>query len=200
VRDVLVADQSRRTSRLNAYVSGFGSTRRMVVYDTLLAAASPAEVRLVVAHELGHARRNDVLHGTVLGALGAAAGMTGLALALTWPALLRRAGVASAADARVLPLVLALAAVAGLAAAPLQSLVSRRIEARADVFALDLSRDPATFVAMQRRLAVANLSDLEPPPLVYVFFGTHPTAPQRIALARTWARHAAVDVPPSLAR
>src|SRR4029077_12310053 len=52
VRDVLVADASRRTNSLNAYVSGFGATRRIVVYDTLLKDATPDEVRLIVAHEL----------------------------------------------------------------------------------------------------------------------------------------------------
>ena len=66
VEDVLVADASRRTTALNAYVSGFGSTRRIVLYDTLVEKASPREVELVVAHELGHAKRQDVLHGTLL--------------------------------------------------------------------------------------------------------------------------------------
>ena len=73
VDDVLVADASRRTTTLNAYVSGFGSTRRIVVYDTLLEDATPAEVESVVAHELGHADENDVLWGTALGAIAAAA-------------------------------------------------------------------------------------------------------------------------------
>jgi STE24 endopeptidase len=68
VDQVLVADASRRTTALNAYVSGFGSTRRIVVYDTLLDSSSPEEVRLVVAHELGHAKNNDVLHGTLIAA------------------------------------------------------------------------------------------------------------------------------------
>ncbi|WP_345148322.1 M48 family metalloprotease [Nonomuraea rubra] len=64
VEDVLVADASRRTTALNAYVSGFGATRRIVVYDTLLRAPQ-REVELVVAHELGHAKYDDVLYGTV---------------------------------------------------------------------------------------------------------------------------------------
>ncbi|KDN82597.1 peptidase M48 [Kitasatospora cheerisanensis KCTC 2395] len=67
VRDVLVADASRRTTALNAYVSGFGPTRRIVVYDTLLATADPREVELVAAHELGHVKHRDVATGTVLG-------------------------------------------------------------------------------------------------------------------------------------
>src|SRR5207248_550589 len=94
VRDVLVADASRRTRAVNAYVSGLGPIRRIVVYDTLLDQAPPAEVESVVAHELGHAKDNDVLTGTLIGALGAAAAVCGLYLLGSWTALLRRAGVA----------------------------------------------------------------------------------------------------------
>jgi STE24 endopeptidase len=192
VSDVLVADASRRTTALNAYVSGFGASRRIVVYDTLLRQASPAEVRLVVAHELGHAKRQDVLSGTALGALGAAAAMVAAYLLLGWSRLLAAAGVDGPGDARVLPLLFLLAALAGLATQPAQAWVSRQIEARADRHALDLTRDPDTFVTMQKRLAVTNLSDLDPNPVDYVLFTDHPTAPQRIAMARDWAlAHAA---------
>ena len=199
VQEVLVADASRRTSTLNAYVSGFGSTRRIVVYDNLLTRAAPEEVRLVAAHELGHAARNDVLHGTLVGALGAAAAACLLYLALTSPVLLRRAGVGEGADPRSLALLLAVVAVLTTLGGPAQLLVSRRIEARADVHALQLTAAPATFAAMQRRLAVDNLADLDPPLPVYVLFSSHPTAPERIALARAWARLAGVPVPGPLA-
>ncbi len=185
---VLVADASRRTTALNAYVSGFGHTKRIVLYDTLLSSATPEEVRLVVAHELGHAKRSDVLHGTLEGALGAAAGACVLFLALSWTPLLRRGGVTSAGDPRSVALVLFVVTVLGTLGGPVQALVSRRIEARADVHSLDLTRDPATFVASERRLSVRNLSDLDPNPLVYKLFASHPTGPERIALARTWAR------------
>jgi STE24 endopeptidase len=195
VSDVLVADASRRTTAVNAYVSGYGATRRLVVYDTLLAGATEDEVRLVVAHELGHASSGDVLRGTLLGGLGVAVGVCVLYLVLQSRALLRRAGVATLADARSLALVLALAAVLGAASGPVQLLVSRRIEAAADVHALDLTRDPETFVAMQRRLAVRNVSDLDPPLPVYVLFASHPTPPERIALARSWARAVGIGEP-----
>ncbi len=188
VDGVLVADASRRTTAVNAYVSGFGSSRRIVVYDTLLAQAPAAEIELVVAHELGHAERRDVLVGTLLGALAAAAAVLALALLLSVGPLRRRAGATGMGDPRVVPLVLLLVAVAGLATAPASNLVSRRIEARADVHALDLTRDPATFVASQRRLALTNLADLEPHPLAYAFFATHPSVTERLALAREWDR------------
>ncbi len=188
VEDVLVADASRRTTGLNAYVSGFGSTRRIVVYDTLVASAPPAEVALVVAHELGHADEDDVLVGTLLGALGAAAAVCALALLVTWQPLLQRAGASGPGDPRIVPLLLALASVGTLLASPAVNLVSRKIEARADVHALDLTGDPGTFIATQRRLATTNLSDLEPHPLHYAFFASHPGVTDRLALAREWER------------
>ncbi len=200
VDDVLVADASRRTSALNAYVSGLGSTRRIVVYDTLLQQATPDEVRLIVAHELGHAKARDVVWGTAMGAVGVALLVCLLALLGRWSWLLRRAGVDSLGDARAIALVLAVVVLLTAVAGPVQNLVSRRIEARADVHALDLTREPAAMVEMQRRLSVTNLSDLDPSPVVFGLFATHPTAPQRIALARDWARLHDVGVPPGVDR
>jgi STE24 endopeptidase len=187
VDDVLVADASRRTTALNAYVSGFSGTRRIVVYDTLLQ-APPDEVALVVAHELGHAQERDVLVGTLLGALGAAAAVCALFLVLSWAPLLGRSGATGAGDPRVVPLLLALVAVGGLLVGPLSNLVSRRIETRADVHALELTRAPEVFVETQKRLARTNLSDLDPHPVAYALFATHPSTTERIALAREWER------------
>jgi STE24 endopeptidase len=197
-KDVLVADASRRTTALNAYVSGFGATRRIVVYDTLLKSASDDEVRLIVAHELGHAKSKDVLWGTFAGAIGVAAFTCLLGLLLRWPRLLSWAGVDSLGDGTVVALMLAMVALVSFLTSPGQTLISRRIETRADVHSLNLTHDPATFVRMQARLSVTNLSDLDPPPLLFGLFATHPTGPQRIALARTWAELHHVAEPPSL--
>lgn len=184
---VLVADASRRTTALNAYVSGFGSTKRLVVYDTLLAGAPAAQVQLVVAHELGHSSTDDVLVGTALGALGAGAGATALVLLITAPGVRRRAGTDAPGSVEVVPLMLGLVAAGTLLAAPLQNVVSRAVEARADVHALEMTGDASTFVQMQRRLATTNLSDPDPPPPLQVWFGTHPSTAQRVALAQGWA-------------
>lgn len=188
VKDVLVADASRRTTALNAYVSGLGPTRRIVVYDTLLREAPPAEVEAVVAHELGHAKDNDVVTGTVIGALGAAAAICAVFLLGSWTGLLRRAGVDSITDPRSVALLLATAAVAGLVAAPVQSLVSRRVEARADAHALALTNDADTVEAMERRLAATNLADVDPNRFEYYMFASHPSVVERIAAARAYAR------------
>ncbi|WP_433478288.1 M48 family metallopeptidase [Spirillospora sp. CA-142024] len=208
VKDVLVADASRRTTSLNAYVSGFGSTRRIVLYDTLLKSPRP-QVESIVGHELGHAKRNDVLWGTLVGALGISGALCLLYLLMTSPRLLRRAGLdpgggpepargGGAADPRSVALLLALVTAGTTLAAPVQNLVSRRIEARADAHALNLTRDPSTFVSMQHELSVRNISDLSPDAMEYLLWLTHPSGPDRIAMARDWARMHRVEVPPPL--
>ncbi len=186
VDDVLSVDASRRTTALNAYVSGLGPTRRLVVYDTLVRDATPDEVRLVVAHELGHTVDHDVAIGTALGALGASAGVLVLVLGTGSGAVRRRAGVDGLHSVEVAPLVLGLAAVLMVAVLPAQNAVSRSIEARADVHALDLTRDVATFEAMQRRFVATNLTDPDPPQWLYLWFASHPSPAERVALAERW--------------
>ncbi|WP_406078819.1 M48 family metallopeptidase [Micromonospora sp. NBC_00858] len=190
VRDVLVSDASRRTKAVNAYVSGLGPTRRVVVYDTLLREATPAEVTAVVAHELGHAKDRDVAVGTLTGALGAAAAVVALYLLGSWGPLLRLAGVDSVAQPSAFPLLVALVTVVGLLAAPVQALMSRRVEARADAHALALTGDPAAFESMQRRLGSVNLGDPDPPRWEYLYSATHPSTVERMAAARAYAREA----------
>ena len=204
VRDVLVADASRRTTRVNAYVSGLGRTRRVVVYDTLLAAASAGtpgvdgdgsasggdEVALVVAHELAHVRHRDVLWGTVgAAALAAVSVLAAVALFDLGP-VQRALGVSGLGDPLAAPGLLLLAALGGLVAAPVASAISRWAEARADWVSLEVTRDPVTAVAVERRLALENRADLHPNRLLMVMFASHPSTMARIAQAWLWAeRH-----------
>jgi STE24 endopeptidase len=192
VRDVLVADASRRTTRVNAYVSGLGRTRRVVVYDTLLAgsASGTDEVVLVVAHELAHVRHRDVLWGTVgAAALAAVSVLAAVALFDLGP-VQRALGVSGLGDPLAPPGLLLLAALGGLVAAPVASAISRWAEARADWVSLEVTRDPITAVAVERRLALENRADLRPNRLLMVMFASHPSTMARIAQAWLWAeRH-----------
>lgn len=188
VDDVLVADASRRTTTLNAYVSGFGDTRRVVVYDNLVADLPDEQVLSVIGHELAHARHDDVVVGTALGAVGSVFGVGLLALVVGHGGVRRRAGVAGLHDPRAVALVLALTALGTLAAAPVENVISRRVEARADVDALKATGDPVAFAEVQRRLAIRSLADPTPPPLAQFWFGSHPTVLERVALARARAR------------
>jgi len=183
VKDVLVADASKRTTKENAYVSGLGATRRVVIYDTLLARGSAQEVRLVVAHELGHRRDGHVLKGTLTAGLGAVA-----VAFLVW-GLLRVDAVLDAihatgpGDPLVVPFVLLIAGLAGLVTDPFGMAVSRRWERAADRASVELTRDPAGFAEMERNLSISNLSELAPSRLAYLFTFSHPAPAERIAAA-----------------
>jgi STE24 endopeptidase len=181
IDDILVADASRRTTTLNAYVSGFGNTRRVVVYDNLVESLPRDEALSVIAHELAHAAHGDVVIGTALGALGGAIGVGLLGLLFTTGSERRRG---SMVDPRVVPLVLALSVWATLAASPLQNGISRQIETRADVDALKATGDPVAFVEMQKLLALRSLADPSPPGWMQWWWGSHPTTLERVALAR----------------
>jgi STE24 endopeptidase len=188
VRDVLVADASRRTTKVNAYVSGLGGTRRVVLFDTLLAAADAGAVRVVVAHELGHRRERHVAKLTLLAMAGAAG-----AVAFLWAVLGTRV-----ADPQTLPEALLLLIALELAALPAGAWLSRRFERAADRSSLDLTRDPDGFARAHAELARRNLSDLEPPRVAYVLLFSHPTPPERLALGRAWvAAHPGVQSPGS---
>jgi len=190
VRDVLVADASRRTRRENAYVSGLGGTRRIVLFDNLLDASEPRQIRLVVAHELGHRRAGHVERGTLLAMAGSAAVVLVLWGLLSWPALLEAIGAFGPGDPRVAPFLFLVVGVFEIIGLPLGAALSRRWEREADRSSLELTRDPEAFESAHRRLARANLADLEPPRAVYGLLFSHPTPPERIAAARAWARRA----------
>lgn len=176
--DVLVSNASRRTTTLNAYVSGFGSTRRVVLYDNVIHDLPRDQILSIVAHELGHAHHDDVLTGSILAALGTTLGVGLLGLAVSAV----RRGPGGMRDPTVVPLVVALVAIATLLSSPVNNGLSRLIETRADVASLEATRDPTAFILMQRELDLHSLSD-DPPAWSHVWFGSHPTTLQRIAIA-----------------
>jgi len=176
---ILIMDASKRTTASNAYVTGLGPTKRVVLYDTLLRDMSPEEVDFVVAHELAHVRHRDVLRG--LGGLAVAAP------ALTWSIARLARTMNAPADGRALP---AVALAAGIVATPfgmVANFFSRRMERRADAFAMGLIGDPRTQIAVQRSLCVRNVAEPEPPRWVRIVFGSHPTTLERIAMAEAKA-------------
>jgi STE24 endopeptidase len=185
VRDVLVADASRRTTKHNAYVSGIGKTRRVVLWDTLLDRGATGEVRLVVAHELGHRRFRHVAIGTAIAMGGTALFVLVLWVLFRWDELLAAIGADGPGDPQVIPFVLFAGTVAELALRPFALALSRRWERDADRFSLDLTEDPEAYEATHRNLALANLGDLDPPKAAYLFFFSHPTAPERLAAGRS---------------
>jgi STE24 endopeptidase len=183
VGEVFTVDASRRTTAANAYVTGLGPTKRVVLYDTLLEHFSPDETRLVIAHELAHVRHRDVARGFLFLALTAPASLHAVARLTE-----RLGGGGRRPGPSTLPaLTLALA----LVSAPVGVIsrrLSRRVEARADAFALGLTGAPEASISFERRIAVRNLIDPDPPAWVRALLGTHPSTLERIGIARAYKR------------
>jgi STE24 endopeptidase len=184
VGEVYEVDASRRTSAANAYVSGVGATKRVVLFDTLLRDFTREETRLVVAHELAHVRHRDVLRGLAHLALSAPAGMYAVAQ-LTRR--LNRSGVQEGSAAALPALVLSLGIVSAAVGSDACGL-SRRVERRADAFALTLADAPQPFVSFERRIVAQNLADPDPPRWLVSLMGTHPSTVERIGIASAYAR------------
>ncbi len=182
VGEVLVADASRRTTTLNAYVSGFGESKRLVLYDTLIADAPPDEVEAVVAHEVAHAAEHDVLAGTTVAATALLVGVAGLALVLD------RGERGRARSPVATWQIMALVALVSVLVTPVQNTISRAIEARADAHSLESLGDPQPFVDLQVRLAQRSLADPTPPRWRQLWWGSHPTVLERLATAETSGR------------
>jgi STE24 endopeptidase len=168
VRDILVADASRRTTKANAYVSGLGRTRRVVLWDTLLATPQD-QIAVVLAHELGHRLRRHVAALTLL-TMAAAAGFVLVLHALRPHPVPRDTAF-----------ILLLGLAGRLALLPAASALLRRFERAADRFSLDLTGDRPAYEALHHNLATTNLSDLRPPKWLYYWMFSHPTAPERLS-------------------
>lgn len=188
VGEVLEMNASSKTTRWNAYVAGIGSTKRIVVYDTLVRNATPGQIGAVFAHELGHWRRKHLWKGVAICSLASIVAffIVGLILrAATNKGLFGITDPASFGGIAVVFLSLALLDYASL---PVQSWVSRRFEREADQEALALTGDPRTFIEVQELLAARNLADVTPSPFLVWLFYSHPPAMERIALAEAMQR------------
>ena len=181
VGEVYRIDASRRTSAANAYVIGLGHSKRVVLYDNLIDEFPRDEVRVVVAHELGHQKHNDLLRGLAWLALVAPAG-TFLTQALA-ERFARRGELGTPAG---LPAIALAVTLAGLGLGIASNALSRPVEASADSFALELTQDPTDFVNFERRIAIRNISDPDPPWLFHILFDTHPTDKQRIGFGEAF--------------
>jgi STE24 endopeptidase len=201
VGEVYVMDASRRTTAANAYVAGLGHTKRVVLYDTLVEglprseggggraddrdAFRREEVNLVVAHELGHVHYSDVPRGLLFLAIVAPVGMFAVSrLAARWAP-----GDGASPAAAIPALALALAVVVPLVTT-VSNQLSRRVEARADTYSLELTGDAGPFIDFERRISVRNVGDPDPPMWRTWLLATHPPTIERIGIAEAYRRQA----------
>ena len=182
VGEVYVMDASRRTTAANAYVAGLGASKRIVLYDTLLEAFPPDEVRLVVAHELGHQFYSDLPQGLLFLAVVTPFGLFAAHLLVRRVAPQGGVGALGALGLAIVVLVPAITWVSNQ--------LSREVEARADTFSLQLTDAPRSFVDFERRITLRNVGDPAPPGWRTFLLSTHPSTVDRIGTAEAWERGA----------
>lgn len=179
---VWVADQSRKSRTANAALTGLANTRRIILFDTLIAEFTPDEIESVLAHELGHHVHGDVRRGLLV--------QGAVLLATLWAAdhLLRigsaRFGYQGPADPAGLPLLALILLLLGLCAAPLANGFSRWVERQADAFALATTGNPGAFIGAMDRLATLNLAERHPNRLKEFLLYSHPSIDRRIDMAK----------------
>jgi STE24 endopeptidase len=174
-----------KTVKANAMLAGLGRTKRVLLGDTLLQHFSNDEVETVLAHELGHHYHNHIWKLIAAGAVTTFVGffIASVVLHALVEALGGRLGFIGVSDVASFP-VLAVALLAmALVAMPLTNAFSRALERQADHFALRLTRKPDAFISAMRRLAVQNLANTEPSPVVEMVLHGHPSISRRIAAA-----------------
>ncbi len=194
--NVYVFDQSKQTDRVSANVSGLGPTVRISLNDNLLNRATPAGVKAVMGHEMGHYVLGHlarlVLYNTLL---------VGVIVFLLWwwsARILQRFGarwgVRDVADPAVAPLFAVFVVVFGLLATPLVSTITRTVEAEADAFGLDAAREPDGFAAIA--MLLSEYRKIEPTELEEVVFYDHPSGRSRVRMAMEWKARHLNELPP----
>ena len=180
---LFVMDASRRSGHGNAYFSGLGRSKRIVLFDTLIAGNSEAELEAVLAHELGHFKLNHILFGLAQTALILFGAFFAIGWLLKQPWLLPRFGIGQSDDALALVVCVLVVQMAGPVLGIAANWISRRHEYQADDFARRVvGAEPMASALV--RLSRDNASTLTTDPLYALVNFSHPPVPMRIARLR----------------
>jgi STE24 endopeptidase len=184
VHNVLVADESRRSVRANAMFSGIGSSKAIVLFDTLLNNFTKRELKTVVAHELGHYVNKDIWKSALISGVMSIPPFFIADYVFKWAG--KNLNIFSISDPSGLPLIFTILVAVGFFLQPISNGFSRAIERKADEFALRVADDADAQASAERRLADMSLSVDTPQRLVEWFFYSHPCASRRVRLAEEW--------------
>jgi STE24 endopeptidase len=190
---ILIADASRKTNTINAYFTGIGSTKRIVIYDNLLNNHSRGEVLSVIAHEIGHWRYRHILYNTIIGCaeiillvfilkmvqygIGVNAATQPAQTGFSFPAAF---GQPMNFGVKLIAILFILYSFLSYLSMPLDNLISRKFERQADAASVSLTGDPATQVKIFENLAVTNLSNVRPGKVLEYIIFSHPPIMERI--------------------
>ncbi len=184
VRELLVIDGSRRSSKANAFFTGFGSNKRIALYDTLINSHTVPELLAVLAHEVGHYKKHHIVRHLLIGQLNLLLLFLGASFCISRPELFETFGVSTASYYVGLTLYLILMRPFAVLFGILMNYWSRRDEFEADRFAAESLGDPNPLILALKRLSKDSLSNLTPHPLLVGLHFTHPPVLARIVALR----------------
>lgn len=181
-----IANESEKSNKANAMFAGIGSSKRIILFDTLTENFTPDEIETVVAHELGHYVHRDILRFTIIESLKIIPVF--LIIIAVFEKFSMTFSLAGITDIAGLPLLLLTNSIIELILMPIMMAYSRKREKQADLFALDATGKLEAEISTEKRLCDMNLGDDSPHPLVEFFLYSHPCAKKRIEYALEWQK------------
>jgi STE24 endopeptidase len=180
-KGIFKMDASKRSKHTNAFFVGLGRTKRIVLFDTLLASHTEEEILAVLAHEAGHWKKRHVLRMLLPLEILSFVSFYVVAKLLNWPLIYQTFGFQESSAYVGLFLIGTFISLLGFFAQPLEAAISRKFEREADDFALELMSTAEPMGSALKRLAADNLANLNPHPLYAWFYYSHPPLVERIA-------------------
>ena len=183
VQDVYAIDLSTKSKKANAFICGFGKSRRVVLSDTLIQNFTPEEIEAVVAHELGHYKNRDILKTIAVNTV--VIFFSFFVVDKVLKAALIKTGGMAIYDIAAFPVFVLSMTLLSLFMAPALNAYSRLIEVAADRFSIELTKAPDVFISMMDKLGQMNLAEYEPSRFNEIMFYDHPPIAKRIKFARS---------------
>ncbi len=183
-KGIFEVDEGKRSKHTNAYFTGIGKTKRIVLYDTLLASHSDDEILAVLAHEIGHWKKKHILKQLMFMIPASLVLLYFVYLILGWLPLYTTFGVQTTVYAGLFLVSLYLSS-AGFFLSPIGAAIMRRYEREADRVACELTGTSVPMIEALTRLAKDNLANLHPHPLYVWFYYSHPPLIERIEYLQT---------------
>ena len=184
VKEIYVVDESRYSKHTNAFFTGFGRYKRIVLYDNLIKSHTPDEAVLIFAHEAGHWKHNHMAWGLLCGLIGAFAASYFVYWIFDYLAVVKWFGLSRIDSSVVVPFFMISYIILQLFFAPIESQISQYMETQADKTSIELTGLKEVFQKAEIRLAKDNKSDLLPHPFRVFWLYSHPIAIDRINLAK----------------
>lgn len=178
VKEVLVADASRKTNKANAYFTGIGGSKRIVVFDNLINNFSRKETLSVIAHEIGHWYNWHIFKSIIIGIISGTAGLFLINAVFTYSNMV--------GDFKSILIIILLISIISFLSLPLQNAVSRTFERQADNFAMKATENPDAQIQLMLKLAESNLSNVSPHWYIKYFLYSHPPIMERIEAAKNF--------------